>query len=88
MPNRPTRATGTIQRSIFPSEKPLSRSVLSSAGIIGSVSAPTMVQITASTMPADAERKYGQNLTSRSRMVAVGSAAGVEGEVKTAVGGS
>lgn len=46
-----------------------------------------MVQITASTMPADAERKYGQNLTSRSRMV-VGGAAGVEGEVKTAVGGS
>jgi hypothetical protein len=46
-----------------------------------------MVQITASTMPAEAERKYGQNLTRRSRMVAVGGAAGVEGEVKTAVGG-
>jgi hypothetical protein len=50
---------------MLPWAKPRSSSVLSSAGIIGSVSAPTKVLMAASAMPVRAERKYGHRRLSR-----------------------
>ena len=56
-PNKPSSATGTIQRSILPWAKPRSSKVLSRAGMRGSVSAPMSVATAAKTMPVRAERK-------------------------------